>query len=143
MKEPKFIIKNGIILPSIESFDGYARMKDELFPLEDNRYGIKYIFQVDDKLLSTRKDPKCSDGGWFYAWEYKPDASVFFVRPGDSDTFDASEVAYHIRVGKLAFGQSDDTPALMTTLSEDAMDILQIIGEIRDGDKLNWQDWPA
>ena len=122
-----------------KGYDGYATMnEDELRTLEKNKYGIEEVYEVSDKLISSNENAMCANGGWFYVWEYTPDATVYFVPPGESDTFDAYEALEHIAIGKLAFGKSDSKYALMVTLSEDAMELLLRLGNIFETGDLIW-----
>ena len=59
---------------------GFAAMKEnEVGLLEENVLPIKQVYIVDDTLKKSRKGAMCANGGWFYVWEYTPDASVYFV----------------------------------------------------------------
>jgi hypothetical protein len=88
-------------------------------------------------LMTTVMQCKLTVDGFMF-WEYKPDASLFFVPAGEPDTFDQDDWYDHILVGRLAYGKSDKKLALLTTPSEDALDELMKLGEIYDVEDLAW-----
>lgn len=123
-------------------FNGYATMReDKVALLEKNRWDITQVYVVSDKLRPNDDGAMCANGGWFYVWEYEPNASVYFVPAGESDTFNCHDFTTHIKIGKLAFGKSEDRLALMTTISEDAMDILFRLGNLYEIEDLIWTEY--
>lgn len=123
-------------------FKGYASMKEETVALlEENRWSITQVHVVSDELRPNNDGAMCANGGWFYVWEYEPNASVYFVPAGESDTFNCHQFGHHIKIGKLAFGKSAKKLTLMTTISEDAMNILFLLGNLYDVEDMTWTDY--
>lgn len=61
-----------------------------------------------------------------------------FVPARESDTFSDGDALNHIKIGQLAFGKNKEKLALMTTISEDAMDILNLLGQLYEVQELIW-----